>query len=169
MNTFPIRPGMDVFGAHQNEYIGTVTEVWHGAVINAAVRPSSGERASQAELHTPGLQHEQGGTVSPTETIGNREGGEEMGPFPTIAVGNTGPVQQSASHAYATAGAFPSVLYFAVRPGRLNFGPFTPVLYIPADAICSISQERIVLDRRKRDIPEGWSVSPGSRRAQGAP
>lgn len=38
-----------------------------------------------------------------------------------------------------------TVLWFSVRPGRINLGPLTPVLYIHPSEIRSISMERIVL------------------------
>jgi len=159
-----IRPGMDVYGAYQNEYIGTVTRIWEG---QPAVSPAAGRNLARETGSSRGdvnqdvrLEHEEGGTVSPTRVIGSRMLGEEMGPFPTIAAGNRGPINQDASHNYATDNAAPGVVLFAVRPGRINLGPLTPPLYVPSAAVRSISMERVVLDVQKRDIPAEWRKEP---------
>lgn len=160
MNAFPIRPGMDVFTAFQNQYLGLVTQVWHQGRNDPDAGPASARRAHQAEVHTPEQPLEQGRGVSATETLFNHQSGEEMGPFPTEAAGNTGPIVQSAQQHYATGGHFPSVSYFAVRPGRLNLGPFTPLIYVPVSAIRSISLERIILDVPQGKVPDRWNFPP---------
>jgi hypothetical protein len=156
-----IRPGMDVYSADQSEYIGSVVKVWHGEKGNS----SDGGKAEQTGSVSPAmpdLVHEQGATQSPTEYAGPRMLGEEMGPFPTISAGNTGPVTQSAEHGYATAAIHgePDVIAFAVRPGRINLGPLTPCLHIPVSAVRSVSMERVVLDVQKEHIPAPWRGGP---------
>ena len=179
-----IRPGMDVYSAYQDEYIGTVVRVWRqdgqyrtaserGATHLVGVRtPARGTGSSTEAAQNPELTHEEGHTAHPTRTLGStapqvlqlRGLGEELGPFPTKQVGNTGPENQSASHSYATESHDPlaSVRYFAVRPGRINLGPLTRPLYIPAAAVRSVSMERIVLDVEKHQIPDEWHTRPES-------
>lgn len=158
---FPIRRGMDVFSAYQNQYLGTVVEV---AFTGS---PAGGEHAGAETtrehlIGTPELIHEQGATVSPTAGAGSKKSGEEMGPFPTIAAGNTGPINQSAVHNYATdpGQTYQGVAWCAVRPGRINLGPLTAPFYVPATAIRSISLERIVLDVEGSSVPAGWRQKP---------
>lgn len=150
MTRLHIRPGMDVYSAYQNEYIGTVVRVkMGGGPITAGQGPVETGSSEQAVQGNPELVHEEGGTVSPTRHMPKRQLGEEMGPVPTIALGNTGPTNQSASHRYATAprhGDIREVQFFAVRPGRINLGFLTAPIWIPASAIRSISMERVVVD-----------------------
>jgi len=47
-----------------------------------------------------------------------------------------------------------------VRPGRINLGPLTRPLYIPADAVQSISMDRIVVAAEPGEIPEAWRRRP---------
>lgn len=157
----PIRRGMDVFSAYQSTYLGTVVDVAASGTGSSGGR--SGGETSRAHLEgTPELVHEQGATVSPTAGAGSKELGEEMGPFPTIQMGNGGPVKQSAAHNYATNPdhTYEDVAWFAVRPGRINLGPLTPPFYVPVSAIRSISLERIVLDVDHQGIPQSWHTKP---------
>jgi hypothetical protein len=157
---------MDVYSAYQDEYLGSVIRVWHGDG-GAAGPPGAGsgprESGSAREAtQNPHLVHEEGAAVDPTRRVGRQQLGEEMGPFPTMAIGNSGPKRQSAGDHYATEikDLEPDVLYFAVRPGRLNLGPLTRPLYIPTSAVRSISMERIVLDVQRDQIPTEWRRRP---------
>lgn len=166
----PIRPGMDVYSAYQDQYIGTVSHVWlrEDRSGSAAQRGASSEQTgtSPDATENPPLRHEQERTVSPTQHIGRKLLGEEMGPVPTIAAGNTGPVKQSAEHAYATdpTGRLAGVAYFAVRPARpggenlLNL--LARPLYVPVAAIHSISMDRVVLGVQREQIPSAWRIRP---------
>jgi hypothetical protein len=91
--------------------------------------------------------HEEGRTVDPTRHKPEQRLGEEMGPVPTVALGNTGPVKQSAGERYATTPRDDEreIVAFAVRPGRINLGILAPYTWVPVEAIRSISMERIVL------------------------
>jgi hypothetical protein len=142
---------MDVFNADQSRYLGSVIKVWHGGegAPPPEARGATGRQTGSAESEArsaPELTHEQGATVHPTERMGSKKLGEEMGPVPTIAAGNTGPVEQSAERHYATdpehSGS--DVTFFAVRPGRIN--PLARPLYIPTARVRSISMERIIVD-----------------------
>lgn len=162
----PIRRGMDVFSAYQDQYIGTVVEVLYaGAASGGGAAGEGGDNptGSEARPRDVGLVHEEGATVGHGENRGKRVLGEESGPVPTIAIGNTGPVNQSAAHAYATGpdAPLPDVIAFAVRPGRVNLGPLTRPLYVPVNAIRSISMERIALDVQRNQIPASWRQRPG--------
>jgi hypothetical protein len=157
---------MDVYSAYQDQYIGSVVKVWHGDGAPAG-QPGPGSSpqetgSAREETQNPHLVHEEGRTVDPTRHVGRQQLGEEMGPFPTMAVGNTGPRRQSAGDHYATEvrDLQPDVLYFAVRPGRLNLGPLTRPLYVPTSAVHSVSMERIVLDRQRDEIPAAWQRRP---------
>jgi hypothetical protein len=158
---------MDVYSAYQDQYIGSVVKVWHGdgaAFGTRAAGSSPHETGStRGQTQNPHLVHEEGRSVDPTRHVGRQQLGEEMGPFPTMEVGNTGPKRQSAGDHYATAvkDLTPDVLYFAVRPGRLNGGPLTRPLYVPTSAVRSVSMERIVLDVQRDQIPASWRRRPG--------
>lgn len=162
-----IRPGMDVYSAYQNQYIGSVVKVWRGGG-NTGSTPDRGASAQEtgsapeAAQSNPELVHEEGSSVDPTARTGSQKLGEEMGPVPTIALGNSGPVSQSAAHAYATGetGGPEEVVCFAVRPGRMNLGPLTSPLYVPTTAVHSVSMERVVLDIQKEEIPKEWRRKP---------
>lgn len=157
----PIRRGMDVFSAYQDEYLGTVIQVTYAGT--RARGQQAGAETSREHLEaTPRLVHEEGAEVSPTAGAGSKVLGEEVGPVPTVAAGNTGPVTQSAAHDYATdpGRSYQSVAWFAVRPGRVNLGPFSPPLYVPVSAIRSLSLERIVLDAERAGIPKEWKQKP---------
>ena len=166
MNRFPIRPGMDVYSAYQDQYIGSVVRVVPGSAPAAGGPQETGPNspgspvpsvAGEMAPASIGVVHEEGAVVGHTDARGSTMLGEEMGPVPTIPIGNTGPVTQSASHAYATGGGpAPDIRCLVVRPGRLNLGPLTPPLYVPASAIRSISMERIVLDVQRKQIPGEW-------------
>ena len=167
-----IRPGMDVYSSYQDQYIGSVVGVRRRSEKDAGREgsPPASERGSgagetgsapEAVRGNPELVHEEGASVQPTRYLGRRQLGEEMGPFPTAEVGNTGPLNQSAEHAYATGAAEPSGLTaFVVRPGRINLGPLTRPLYIPPAAIHGVSMERVVLAVQKEQIPGEWRRPP---------
>ncbi len=130
-----IRRGMDVYDTDQTEYIGSVIEV------------VSGDRQAI------------GANTAPPPAASSKNGhvfGEELGPFPTIAVGNTGPDSQSKARSYGTrhGGAVENVTGVVVRPGRRN--PLARPLYIPFDAIRSIAMDRLILDIRKSEMPSDW-------------
>jgi hypothetical protein len=151
---------MDVYSADQTRYIGSVVAVRRADQPHSprgGSAPESGS-ADQAAHGNPALVHEEDASVSPNIHRGKRQLGEEMGPFPTLAVGNTGPTNQSASQAYATEPrqAAPDVVSFVVRPGRINLGPLTRPLYIPTSAVRSVSMERVVLDLPGDEIPKEW-------------
>lgn len=158
---FPIRRGMDVFSAYQNQYLGTVVKVAYTG-SRARGEQAGAETTREHLIGTPELVHEQGATVSPTAGAGSKKSGEEMGPFPTISAGNAGPINQSAAHAYATDPdqTYQGVAWLAVRPGRINLGPLTAPFYVPVTAIRSISLERIVLDVEGSSVPAGWRQKP---------
>lgn len=151
----PIRRGMDVYSAYQDQYIGSVIAIWQGGSTIRAALYENGPRA-QAVQEAPALSHGEEARVFPAEQVGNSASGEELGPFSTQVVGNSGPLNQSAACAYATVPATDQVgvVRFAVRPGRLN--PFARPLYIPTTAVHSISMERIVLKVQQDQIPDKW-------------
>jgi len=166
----PIRPGMDVYSAFQDQYIGTVTHVWlrKDEPGSASERGASPEETGTSRDATanPELKHEEERTVSPTAHVGSKLLGEEMGPFPTIGVGNTGPVNQSAEHEYATAAddRLAGVVCFAVRPSRPGgenlFNLLARSLYVPTSAVHSVSMDRVVLGVQRKDIPGEWRRRP---------
>jgi hypothetical protein len=123
-----LRLGMDAYNAKQDRYLGTVVGVTHA--------PSS---------EPPPGEPEKSGSAGHRAT---RMLGEEMGPVPTIALGNTGPLRQSAAEVYGTSiqDLAPDVSHFLLRPGRLNLGPLTSPIEVPVSDILSISMDRIVLD-----------------------
>lgn len=156
-----IRPGMDVFNRDGSRYIGTVVRVSRGsATPGAGSGPVETGTSSQAVSGNPGLVHEEGQTVDPTRHVGEHMLGEELGPVPTIALGNHGPENQSAERHYATEarGDLGEVHSFAVRPGRINLGILTPLVWVPADSVRAIAMERIVLTVDA--IPEAWRRRP---------
>ncbi|MGH2449039.1 MAG: hypothetical protein ACRDFS_10630 [Chloroflexota bacterium] len=137
-----IRPGMDVYSAYQDQYIGSVVRVWRSEA-------TGDDKLTGNEL---GYAHHDAGSKVP---------GEELGPFPTARAGNTGPQQQSPRNDFATEPpGKPGVVLFAVRPGRVNLGPLTPSIYVPSSAVRSISMERIVLDVERNQIPDAWHRQP---------
>ncbi len=158
-----IRPGMDVYSAYQNQYLGSVVRVWRGtdAALFAGT-PSRDASKSLAAGNAP-MVHEEGNVVGHAEHRGNRILGEDLGPFPTSTAGNTGPLNQSAEHEFATGRADPlaNVRYFAVRPGRINLGLLTRPFYVPTSAIHSLSMERVVLDVQREQMPAAWRDKPG--------
>lgn len=169
-----IRPGMDVYNTYQNQYIGSVVKVWrqpqpHPTPTERGATARQTGSAPETLAGTPELVHEEGAATSPVSRSGdvsNPEArlGEEMGPFPTIAVGNTGPIKQSSAHHYATGDTGPpaDVVCFAVRPGRINLGILTPPLYVPTSAVRSVSMERVILDVPGNEIPPAWRRRPTS-------
>lgn len=156
-----IRAGMDVCGAYQEQYIGTVVGVVTGDAGRSSPR-SRGATAAQTGSATsaahgsPRLVHEEGHAASPEVQVGRRILGEELGPVPTIALGNGGPSRQSAGQNYATGGLDEpaEVRGIVVRPGRFN--PLARPLYVPVRAVRSISMERVVLGVRKSELPPEW-------------
>jgi hypothetical protein len=157
------RRGMDVFTADQKQYIGTVTRVlWRPAQPVAGAGPVETGSSESAVQGNPELVHEQQAKVSPTAHVAERRLGEEMGPVPTIGLGNTGPEAQSAARHYATEPDGPQrdAQYLIVRPGRINLGILTPPLWVPVDAVRSVSQERVVLDVDGDSVPVSWRVPP---------
>lgn len=157
-----IRPGMDVFSAYQNQYIGTVIKVWPGKPAPSGTGNPARETVATMEAvqGNPPLRAEGGASVSPTAHVGSKTLGEELGPFPTEELGNDGPINQSAAQGYGTRGSEPDIVLFAVRPGRINLGPLTPPLYIPTAAVRSISMARVVLDVQRDQIPLEWRRAP---------
>lgn len=150
--SIPIRRGMDVFSAYQNQYLGTVVRVWHGAVdeLGTNERNATAQMEQDAEKPAHGLNT-------------RRLLGEDLGPFPTRIVGNTGPENQAAGQRYATAPhtVQPGVVYFAVRPSRPGvFNPFARRLYIPSSAILSFSMERIIVEMQPDRMPAAWHQPP---------
>ena len=144
---FFIRPGMDVYNHRQDRYLGTVVRVFHGAPQVATGDQAQKTGSAGVGGNAP-MVHEEGNVTGHAEARGKRMLGEEMGPVPTIAAGNTGPILQSAGQEYAIGirDIQPDVSHFTVRPGRINLGPLTPALTISASALVSISMERIVVD-----------------------
>ena len=144
---FFIRRGMDVYSVHQDRYLGSVIRVVHD---DSSVAPGDkAERTASAGIGSDApMVHEEGNVTGHAEHRGVRILGEEKGPVPTIASGNTGPNRQSAGEEYATGlrGLQPDVSHFLVRPGRINLGVLTRPLTVPASAVVSISMERIVVD-----------------------
>lgn len=161
------RPGLDVFTADQKQYIGTVTRVLWGprdGSIGAGAEETGS--SSSAVEGNPELVHEEQAQESPTAHLGERRLGEEMGPVPTIALGNTGPEEQSAEQHYATElhGPDRKAEYLVVRPGRINLGILTPPLWVPVAAVRSVSMERVVLDVEPDGVPVSWRVPPALSR-----
>lgn len=157
------RRGMDVFTADQKGYIGTVARVlWGPAKRSIGATAEETGSSSSAVEGNPDLVHEEGGQVSPTDYRAERRLGEEMGPVPTIALGNTGPEEQSAEQRYATDlhGPERRAAYLVVRPGRINLGFLTPPLWVPIGAVQSVSMERVVLDVEQDAVPVSWRVPP---------
>src|SRR5579872_556838 len=138
-----IRPGMDVWDAFQEHYLGSVIQVRHGTAPT-----SGGARAVEKEtgVESQPLVHEEGQVAEHAGSQGNRQNGESMGPFPTAPLGNHGPQSQSAEADYATRQTdnLTSVISFTVRPGRINLGIFTRPFYVPSTAVHSVSMERVV-------------------------
>ncbi len=157
-----IRPGMDVYSAYQNQYLGSVVRVWQGTgAASSAGQPSRDAGNTLAAGNAP-MVHEEGNVVGHAEHRGNRVLGEDLGPFPTSAAGNSGPLNQSAEHEFGTGRADPlaNVRYFAVRPGRINLGLLTKPFYVPTSAIHSLSMERVVLDVQREQMPAQWKRRP---------
>ncbi|HEX6508587.1 MAG TPA: hypothetical protein VF221_13240 [Chloroflexota bacterium] len=154
-----IRAGMDVYNSYQNRYLGSVVRVWRGTSP-----AGSGARAAEKEgtIQSTPLTHEEGHVAQHAGSQGKRILGEELGPVPTIGLGNTGPMAQSAESDYATRDddSLSDVIYFAVRPGRINLGILTPSFYVPSDAVESLSMERVVLAVEGRTIPAEWRSRP---------
>lgn len=154
----PIRPGMDVYNADQSAYLGSVVRVWRQETLAGphGQTQSAMQVGGQEPGSNPALVHEQGAAESPTAHPGEPMLGEEMGPFPTMAVGNSGPLRQSSSHAYATTGAAEGVKLFSVRPGRINLGILSPVYYVSSDAVHSVSMERVIIGLPGDELPADW-------------
>jgi hypothetical protein len=154
---------MDVYTADQKQYIGTVTRVlWRPAERSAGSGPEETGSAQSAVEGNPELVHEEQAQVSPTEHLAERRLGEELGPVPTVNLGNSGPEVQSAGQHYATKPKGPEreAQYLVVRPGRINLGILTPPLWVPIDAVRSVSLERVVLDVERDGVPISWRVPP---------
>jgi hypothetical protein len=142
-----VRPGMDVYSARQDRYVGSVVRVIHDTPSISAGGKAERTGSASARGDAP-IVHEEGNVVGHGVERGTRMLGEEMGPVPTMAAGNTGPARQSAGEEYATAvrDLEPDVSHFLVRPGRINLGPLTRTVTIPASAVLSVSMERVVVD-----------------------
>jgi hypothetical protein len=154
---------MDVFTADQKQYIGTVTRVlWRPAERTAGAGPVETGSSETVLQGNPELVHEEQAQESPTAHLAQRRLGEEMGPVPTIGLGNSGPRVQSAAGHYATEPEGPerAAEYLVVRPGRINLGILTPPLWVPVGAVRSVSQERVVLDVEQDGVPISWRVPP---------
>lgn len=162
--TLHIRVGVDVYSAYGNEYIGSVVRVLDRVSISGGGPRQEGANptGSEAGVQGTGLTHEEGHEADHAGYQGRRMLGEEMGPEPTIALGNGGPERQSASQVYATDVREPlgGTRCFVVRPGRINLGPLTRPLYIPTSAIASMSMERIVIEVAKDRMPQEWRHRP---------
>jgi hypothetical protein len=163
--SLPIRPGMDVFSADQGHYIGTVEAIWHAADLAAAERklgagPTTPQEGAREVSSVDMGRHEVERESPRAGHIGSKQSGEEMGPYPTLALGNTGPAHQAAAASYATQprGMMRGVVYFVVRPEPFN--PLAKPLYIPTTAVRSISMERVILDIQKGQIPKEWHSPP---------
>lgn len=165
-DTLDIRPGMDVFDSYQYRYIGTVVHVIRGGTGGGGGpdRPGPNPTGSEQAPANPTLSQEQDSAVQSTspERRGERVLGEELGPVPTIGLGNSGPVRQSAGDGYATHpdSPAPNVTHMAVRPGRLNLGILTPVVYVPVNAVQCLSMERVVVEVGGETIPDQWRRRP---------
>jgi sporulation protein YlmC with PRC-barrel domain len=131
-----IRRGMDVYDTDQSSYIGSVIDVVRAAGHAVRARDAG---------------------PKPEKTNDGHVLGEELGPFPTIAAGNSGPVNQSAAHGYATGNhdTNAEVTAIVVRPGHRN--PLARPLHIPFEAVRSIAMDRLILDVKKSDMPRAWS------------
>jgi len=156
---------MDVYTSYQDRYLGQVVHVWYGGTFEAGSSDSGASAretgpAPQTTTQHSRLRHEQGQAESPTRLIGRQIQGEDEGPCPTMDVGNSGPVNQSAEHEYATRSRDPTagVTCFAVRPGRYN--PFGRRFYIPTTAVNAVSMERIVVDVKGDGLPAAWRRHP---------
>ena len=115
-----IRPAMDVY-TFDNVYLGTVLEVTSGP-------PVADENVAEQECYSS--------TVS----------GEALGPMPTQALGNPGPVTQSANRRLATAPDGGQLL----GKGTIRFGKWWGLVgnrTLPLDAVQTGSMERVVLKR----------------------
>lgn len=149
---YDIRPGMDVFNAYQDRYIGSVVSMVHGPTGSGGDgKQNSGPIPLSATV-----------SAAPTEQRGQRMLGEELGPVPTIALGNTGPDRQSAANQYAThpQSTRGNATHIAIRPGRLNLGPLSRVVYVPVEAVRSLSMERLVVELGGAAIPTAWKKRP---------
>lgn len=147
-----IRHGMDVYSAYQNQYLGTVVKVWQEPVPQPSdVGPFV---ATQPQQQIEEALH---------NSSAKRLLGEDLGPFPTGSIGNTGPRHQVAGQSYATklSRVESGVVCFAVRPVRIGgINLFARKLYIPTSAVMSISMERIILDVQQDQIPAAWYKRP---------
>lgn len=165
--TLDIRPGMDMYSADPARYLGSVVAVLRLPRTGGGGGPRAGgpnPTGSEDEPANPILSQEQGAQMGSTapERRGTRTLGEEIGPVPTMALGNTGPPRQSAGAAYATHpdSHVPDVTHMAVRPGRLNLGPLSPPVYVPVEAVCALSMERVVIELQGGKIPKTWRRRP---------
>ena len=144
---FTIRRGMDVYDTGYENYIGSVIETITAEMGTNGARPSGQGRDRQLAGHVFG---------------------EELGPFPTVRVGNTGPDSQSRVNDYGTHGqeALGSVAGIVVRPGRVN--PFARPLYIPLRFIRSIAMDRLILNVEKSGMPREWRSRQAFLKTTGA-
>lgn len=159
-----IHRGMDVFSAYQDRFIGSVVGILDSSTSRPGPSQEDGANPTGSEQPPPNvsLVHEEGAQVGSSEHRAAHRLGEEMGPVPTVAFGNSGPVTQSAENEYAIGRTASGTRCFVVRPGRLNLGPLTRPLYIPTSAVRSISMERIVVDVEEDRIPAEWRQRPTS-------
>lgn len=154
-----IRPGMGVWDAWQEHFLGSVIRVQYGT---PPIPEGAREVEKEAGVESHPLVHEEGQIVTHAGSQGNRQNGESMGPFPTARLGNHGPQTQSAEADYATHqfDDLTSVISFTVRPGRINLGIFTRPFYVPSTAVHSISMERVVVDVEGGTMPAEWRHRP---------
>ncbi len=130
-NRRDIRKTMDVYTS-DNVYLGTVLAVTAGVPVrleqNAAPPPDP-----RSEVN-----------------------GELLGPMPTMAVGNLGPLNQGAQGGYATVADSTDVL----GAGSLVVGKWWSLrgrYVIPLDAVQTVSLERVILRVSKDQLRRGTS------------
>lgn len=133
-----IRRGMDVYDADQSAYIGSVIDLVTG-------EQSEAPRSSRIETTQAADSGQQTAGI-----------GEELGPFPTLEIGNSGPTTQSARRDYGTqeASVPAPIRGIVVRPGRHN--PLSRPLYIPVRAVRSIAMDRLIIDVPESALPREW-------------
>jgi hypothetical protein len=109
-----------------------------------------GERLGTVLLIETGDAGPEGGELLPSVRQESEIDGESLGPAPTQAFGNTGPIAQSARNRYAARPPGPRA------PGVRSFlvGDWHGLLNrrrIPVDDVQTVSMERIILRRRIRE------------------
>ena len=125
-----IRPSMDVYTL-DNVYLGSVVRVLPGP---PALGPA-GASASRAAADGASAMS-----------------GELLGPAPTLALGNRGPVAQGAEAAYGAARDGAEAIG---RGGAIVVGRWWGLVgrrTIPLDAVLSVSMERVVLRQAQHEL-----------------